>query len=127
MKKTITTIAAIAAVVALAGCGAGKAHEAVANAPRPTVTVTKPAPPAVTTTVQSVPQACLDALDNADTAISTAGEGFGIVSDAFIAASNFDAAGIDAATAKLAGVNKVLSPQLTAYATARDACKAAKG
>lgn len=96
MKKTITTLAAVAAVVALAGCGAGKAQEAVANAPRPTVTVTvtQPAPPAVTTTVQSVPQACLDALDNAD-------EGFGYGAQAMTAASEFDVAALTAATTKL--------------------------
>lgn len=116
MKKTITILAAVVlAAAALTGCGTGKAQEAAANAPQPTVT----------TTVQSVPQACLDALDDADTAIQTAGQGFGILSDAFTAASNFDADGIDAATVKMGDLNKALTPQLTAYATARDACKAA--
>lgn len=97
MKKTITILAATAAAVALAACGSEKAQEAVANAPtpRPTVTVTAPAPPAppaptVTVTVKadsSVPQACLDALDNADEgfgyaagAMGAAGEGFDAVS-----------------------------------------------
>jgi curli biogenesis system outer membrane secretion channel CsgG len=95
MKKTITILAAAAAVVALAACGTDKAQEAVANAPQPTVTVTAPAPPAppaptVTVTAKadsSVPQACLDALDNADEgfgyaagAMGAAGEGFDAVS-----------------------------------------------
>jgi len=85
MKKTITILAAtVGAVLALSSCGTDKASEAVANAPQPTVTVTAPAPPAppaptVTVTAkadsQSVPQACLDALDNAD-------EGFGYAAGA---------------------------------------------
>jgi hypothetical protein len=102
MKKTITILAASVAVVALAACGTDKAQEAVANAPQPTVTVTAPAPPAppaptVTVTAKadsSVPQACLDALDNAD-------EGFGYGADAMQAASEYDVAGINAATRNL--------------------------
>ena len=122
MKKTITILAAtVGAVLALSSCGTDKASEAVANAPtpRPTVTVTAPAPPAppaptVTVTAKadsSVPQACLDALDNAD-------EGFGYGGDAMRAASEFDVDGINAATSNL----NALAPT---YNTNKAACRAA--
>lgn len=121
MKKTITILAASVAVVALAACGTDKAQEAVANAPapRPTVTVTAPAPPAppaptVTVTAKadsSVPQACLDALDNAD-------EGFGYAADGFAAVDSADLLGLSTATANV----RALAPT---YNTNKAACRAA--
>lgn len=117
MKKTITTITAACALLTLAACGTGKANEAVANAPRPTVTITAPAKPAptvtTTTEVQTVPQSCLDALDNAD-------EGYGYAADAMTAAGNFDVPGINAAAAKL----RDLAPT---YNANKAACRAAGG
>lgn len=95
-------------------------HPVVAPAPAPTVTVT------TTVAVPTVPQSCLDALDAADNAITTAGEGFSILADAMRAASNFDVDGITNADARLKALNmEKLTPALDAYKTARDTCKAA--
>jgi hypothetical protein len=135
MKKTITILAATAAVVALAACGSEKASEAVANAPtpRPTVTVTAPAPPAppaptVTVTAKadsSVPQACLDALDNADEGFGYAAGAMGAAGDGFDAVSVGD---IDKLLQQIP-VMKSMSTKLNAlaptYNTNKAACRAA--
>lgn len=117
MKKTITTLALGAALLtALVGCGTSKANEAVANAPRPTVTVTKtvtPPPVVATVNIKQVPQACLDALDNADLGFTYAGQ-------AFTAASELDVATMNAMTAKIAE----LAPK---YNADKAACRAAGG
>lgn len=115
MKKTITILAAaVLATAALTGCGTGKAREAVANAPQPTVTVNTDTTPAI----------CTTALNDADSAIQTAGEGFGILSDSLTAASKLDVAGIEAANIRMEALNKRLEVALSTYKTSRDACKA---
>lgn len=87
----------------------------------PTVTVT--APPVVKT-VPTVPAACKEALDAADEALATAGQGFSIIADVMGAVSEFDVDAIEAGTQKLATLNKEkLTPQLEAYKTARDECQ----
>jgi hypothetical protein len=81
---------------------------------QPTVTKSVPGPETTKTateTVTQVPQACLDAIDNAETGFTYAGE-------AMEAAGNLDADGIEAATAKL---NKV-APKWQAN---KELCRAA--
>lgn len=111
-----------AAVYSSSNDSAQKAADYAATHPtsRPTVTVTKTAPakpaPTVTVTttaapVVTVPQACLDALDNADT-------GFGYAGEAMTAAGDFDVAGLNTANAKL----RELAPTWTAN---KAACRTA--
>src|SRR5690349_21170900 len=116
MSKGIIAAAAVVAVVggvwiAVAASDNQATDTAAAASPRPTVTVTAPAKPAptvtttTTLTITSVPQDCLDALDDADTVIATSAKGIGIMADAFTAASNLDVDGIQAATDKLNALN----------------------
>jgi hypothetical protein len=116
--RRITALAALpVALFTLAACGGQTPAAQTADAPPATVTktVTKPVTPAV----------CLTALDRADTALTTAGEGFDVVADVLTAASNLDVDGMTAATEKLTPLSAKLSAQLDAYKTARDECKAA--
>jgi hypothetical protein len=129
--KTTATILATAALLAVAvGCGPNS-PAAPAAAPAPvTTTVTAPpktvtAPPK-TVTVTEVPQACLDALDKADAALGSAGDGFDILSDVLTAASQFDLEGMDAGSKKLEALTPRLGTQIDGYVSARNACKAAK-
>lgn len=130
----IRTILAVGAVVAVAGgltaaaLTGNSAQDAATYAATHPVVVSTPAPTVTTKTVAvpTVPQTCLDALDAADNAITTAGEGFSILADAMRAASNFDVDGITNADARLKALNtEKLTPALDAYKTARDTCKAA--
>lgn len=117
---TVVVAAAAVGFTALA-LNDNKAAETVANSPRPTVTVTRTAPakpaPTVTTTttanVPTVPQACLDALDNADLGFTYAGQ-------IMNAASQLDADTMNAITEKL----NALAPT---YNTNKAACRAAGG
>lgn len=92
-------------------------HPVVVSTPAPTVTVTEPAKPAATVTttvaVLTVPQACLDALDNADLGFTYAGQ----IMDA---ASNLDSDTMDTYTAKLTA----LAPT---YNANKAACRAVGG
>lgn len=122
MKKTIAfSIAAVAAVTAgvtaLAWNDQNATDAATYASTHPAVTITQTAPPepapTVTVTVEtsSVPQSCLDALDNAET-------GFGYAADAITAAGEFDVAGLNEATRK----TKELAPTWSAN---KAACRAA--
>jgi len=133
-KKTITIVAAAVATIGL-GYAAGAStnnsaqeaahyaatHPVVAPTPMPTATVTKTAPakpaPTVSTTttvsVATVPQACLDALDNAD-------QGFTYASQIITAAGEFDVATMNAVTEKVTA----LAPK---YNANKAACRAAGG
>jgi hypothetical protein len=118
-KRTIAAAIAGSTVAAVAwiafAADDNKATDAVANSPRPTVTVTAPAKPAptVTTTqkVATVPQSCLDALDNADLGFTYAGQ-------IMNAAAELDADTMNAITEKLTA----LAPT---YNTNKAACRAA--
>lgn len=101
-------VAVIGAVALLAGIAAGVGLQYSSESP---------VPPAHTS------QSCLNALAQADASIRTAGEGFGVVSEVLTAASEFDAAGIETASAKLGPLNDTLGTQLDQYTAARDACK----
>lgn len=105
-------------VVFLAGYGIGNSGPAPAAKPE-VKTETQ------TVTVTETPASCAEALTAADTVIATAGEGFNITAEAMDAAASFDADGIETATEKLTNLNKEqLTPQLEAYKTARELCKA---
>lgn len=102
----------------LVACSDNSATEAAryastARPVTPTVTVTQPAPPPVTmtATVASVPQSCLDALDNADLGFTYAGQ-------IMRAAGQLDAETMNAVTAQL----NELAPT---YNTSKAACRAA--
>lgn len=124
--KIACFVAGCALATGVATSHANSAQNAADVATKPTV-VTKTVPVPKTVEVPTVPQACIDALAAADTAIATAGEGFGILSDALTAAGDFDAAGIEAASGRLETLNTdKLTPALAAYKTARDTCKAAQ-
>lgn len=104
LKNIRTTV--IAAGTLLVGCALGVAGQYFSQ---PTDTGTPPS--------------CLHALDQADAVIRTAGAGFGVVSDVLTAASNFDAAGIETASAKLGPLNDTMGGQLDQYTAARDVCR----
>jgi hypothetical protein len=118
------TILAVGAVVAVAGgltaavlSGNSAQDAATYAATHPVVTVAAPAKPAptVTTTQQvpTVPQACLDALDNADLGFTYAGQ----IMDA---ASQLDSDTMNAVTEQL----NALAPT---YNVNKAACRAAGG
>lgn len=89
------TIAATAAFAALTGCGDSSAQKAAEYAATHPVITPAPAPTVTTTVnVPSVPQSCLDALDNAD-------QGFTIAGQIMTAASQLDAATMNQLTDKL--------------------------
>lgn len=117
IATTVVVAAAVGVTVFALSDNGGKATEAVANSPRPTVTMTAPAKPAPTATatvnVPTVPQACLDALDNADLGFTYAGQ-------IMNAASQLDAATMNAITDKLTA----LAPT---YNANKQACRAAGG
>ena len=125
MKKTIIAIGVVAGLglgFTVIAANDNKATEAVANAtPRPTVTVTSVAPakpaPTVTVTrtasVAQVPQSCLDALDNADTGFTYAGQ-------IMNAAAQLDSVTMNAYTEKL----NQLAPT---YNANKAACRTAGG
>jgi hypothetical protein len=97
------------------------AAEYATTHPVVTKTVT---PPPVVKTVPTVPAACKTALEAADEALATAGQGFSIIADVMSAVSEFNVDAIEAGTQKLATLNKdKLTPQLEAYKTARDECQ----
>lgn len=101
-------VGAIATGTMLVGIALGVAAQYSSESPAPT---------------PHTSQSCLNALTQADASIRTAGAGFGIVSEVLTAASNFDAAGIEAASAKLQPLNDTLGGQLDQYTAARDACR----
>ena len=111
MKKTIIAIGVVAGLglgFTVIAANDNKATEAVANAtPRPTVTVTR------TASVAQVPQSCLDALDNADTGFTYAGQ-------IMNAAAQLDSVTMNAITEKL----NQLAPT---YNANKAACRQAGG
>jgi hypothetical protein len=108
-RRTVTALAVGA--VLLAGCG-GQSD-------------TPPAA-ATSTATASVPKACLDALDAADTALAWAREGLANIQENLRTASegNFSDAGPTGA-ANVAALR--VQDQTLLWAEARDACRAAVG
>lgn len=126
-KKHTARNAALAVVAALAvlatgySLGSGTAAETPLSVPN---SIATPAP-TVTVEIESVPQVCLDALKDADSAMSIAGDGYGILGDALTAAGNFDVAGVEDANKRLTPNTKKLTAAAGKYRTSRDACKVA--
>ena len=122
MKKQIKTFQGVGILLIIAGlCFAllywSESRKTETPAPTPTVTVS------TTTEKKVVPQACLDALDEADGVIGTAGEAFGIVAKIFRAVANFD---VD----EMVELNKEFNKKTDKigtydYASKRDKCRAA--
>ena len=83
-KKSVILASAVALVVLFTGSAMATAgNAAIEAAPPVTVTVTPEPLPAITVTetpepVTTVPQVCLDALDEAEVVFTAAGEGFGL-------------------------------------------------
>jgi hypothetical protein len=114
LKATGVAFGALILGVVIGTSGGGSTTTASTPAPTPTVTKSVPGPTTtktVTNTVSEVPQACLDAIDNAET-------GFTYAAEALRAAGDFDTAGIEAATAKL----KTVAPDWQAN---KELCRAA--
>jgi hypothetical protein len=131
-------------LITLAACGGTAAAEPKAADPV-TVTVTAPAPPAppakvVTKTVNKVPQACIDALDDAEAVVATARKAIVLsVKWPDIAVRSFKA-GLTADSAALGGITRDvkalntsyvtfatdLAPQVASYNRHSTTCRAAK-
>lgn len=128
MNKHIATAAAVFGGIVAAGilvaCGGGST--AAQDAAHPTATVTAPA---VTTTVKvpTVPQACLDALDDADTGFTYAGTALGAASDGFTAASLGNTSGLELATKTMDETTPKLTALAPQYNAAKAECRAAAG
>lgn len=85
----------------------------------PVVASPSPSPVAVPTT----PQSCLEALDYADRGFALAGDAFVIVSDAFQAIGNGDAAELDRQTTKLGNVAGPFNALAPKYNAAKAKCR----
>ena len=116
----IAAVVALAAATVLTGCGGQSPSSSPAAAPAPTVTVTAPAK-TVTKTV--TPQACLDALDYADTGFGYSAESMGFASEAFTAAANLDIDGVEAAGNDLSEVTDKFTALAPDYNAAKAACR----
>ena len=121
MKKQIKTFQGVGILLIIAGLCFALLYwndgQKQANKPAPTVTVT-----ATPSEKKVVPQACLDALDEADGVIKTAGEAFAIVADIFRAVANLD---VDEMTRLNKDFEKKTSKIGTYnYAELRDQCRA---
>jgi hypothetical protein len=128
---SIATIGALIIGVGIGGAGS-------ASTPGPAVT--EAAKPAVTVTAEpevSVPQACLDAFDDAEAIFdvaadfaTSASEAITLIPEAAAAGMNYDAAELDRITSVLDGITSDITSQNDAvasstYAQNRDACLAA--
>jgi hypothetical protein len=129
MKKTTTIIGAAAlataaTVILIATTNDQPALKAVENAPRPAVTVkvaapAKPAPTVTVTAKPSVPQACLDALRDADAGFGYAGSAMDAISDLLVDP--------DAALEQITTANRNLTALAPSYNANKQACREAGG
>jgi len=101
--KTFITAGIAAAALLLTGCGGVSA--------------------AGSTGTGSAPQACLDALDHADRSHRITLKVLTATADGWGAASRFDAAGIDAATARVESLTGPFGRTMDNYRAARDECR----
>jgi hypothetical protein len=101
-----------AVVGALLGIGAGTAAQ-----PEPS-TVTR-----IEGVLEVAPQSCLDALDLADEGFTYAGEAMGAASDGFDAASRFDVAGLNDASARIRRAGDQIESITADYQAAKADCR----
>jgi hypothetical protein len=129
-KRTwILPVACLVGGIIMGGASATSAKsEPAAAEPKPAPTVTKtvtPEPVIKEVTKVQTPAACLEALDLSEKGFSLASEAMGYMTDAMNAASQFDVAGIESATAELKVVNPKISdltaPMRAAASSCRDA------
>ena len=126
-KRMITVAAAVALTAAVAGCGGAESPATPATA----ATVT------ATATVTAAPAACLDAVDQADAALTQAGEGFAVLAEvidaaqgAVVAAGRGDVTELRRLTAVIADANQRfdvagLSATVDVYRASALECRAA--
>jgi len=152
-KKSVIITSAVALVVLFAGSAmatAGNAAVAAAPAvtitpepvtatadPLPAMTVTATPEPVTPEPVTVTPQACLDALDEAEVVFTAAGEGFGLFGEfanlsaqAITAAAEWDSVAMDRLTVDIGGVSDELAGQAAIvsssdYSTFAATCRAA--
>ena len=130
MRRTITAAAAaVALTAAVTGCGGGENPAT----PAATATVTATA----TATVTAAPAACLNAVDQADAALTQAGEGFSVLAEvidaaqgAVVAAGRGDVTELRRLTAVIADANQRfdvagLSATVDVYRASALECRAA--
>lgn len=113
MRKITTAAIAVAALVVAGGTGVAAGSQLVPEA--------KPQPAVV-----QAPESCMDALDKADTALQSAGDGYDVMSDIMKSVSKFDIDGITAGSKRLDVLGERLTVELDAYASARNTCREVK-
>jgi hypothetical protein len=96
--------------------------EVVKEVPGPERTVTKE----VKVEVPKTPQACLTAIDNAESIIQSSGRVVGIFSEILDAVKTLNVAGIEAANPKIDAETATLNELRPKYQIARDTCRASK-
>lgn len=110
--STTTTLAATALLaLGLAACSAEPA----------------PAPTTVTASVVAVPEPCTRALEEADSAVSLTGSMSDVTSQLLLAAAEGDMEAMDTAQDSLDAMQTDFLGVVSAYAQARDECKARAG
>ena len=118
-KRRVGLVLAVAASV-VAGIAIGSAATGSAEPTTKTETVTE------TETVEVAPQSCLDALDAAEGLVHRGVvPAFDASADAMDAASRFDVAGINAATARMNRLTPRIERYVGDYNAAADSCRSA--
>lgn len=121
IAKSRWAIGGAAFLLGAAVFGGSGGQPATNAAPAPTATRT------VTTekVVEKAPAACLDALVQAETTMTTAARGFQITAKIFNSASHLDAAGVRAGNEELTALTPVMRADRAAYDAAAAKCRAA--
>lgn len=134
--RRLGKIALIAAapVALIAGCVGGVGiggstdaapTETVTETPEPVTETVTPEPEVVTeeVEVETVPQACLDALTDAETVNSYNSDALSMAGDAIVAASEFDTATLNSITDELGVMKDEMDPYTLSYATNAGLCR----
>lgn len=111
----------IPAITLLVGFGIGSAGDDTREVPVPGPTVTITASPAAAEA--TTPAACLNALDAADETIDLAATGFGLASQGFTAAADFDVDALERVNRDMEAMAPKYERALANYAAARENCR----
>jgi len=79
--------------------------------------------PSATVEVEVTPQACLDALDAAETVIDDASQALQILGDAMVAAGNGDLGPLESAAGELDALKAHVTPAVSDYRDAATECR----
>lgn len=120
MKHPIITIGAVGVTAFVLGIAASPS---TAEPETVTETVTVTAEPEEVQ-VEVTPQACLDALDDADTALVMAGDGFSVVADAFGASADLDVYALEVALGELESMTPLMEAAMDTYVASSTQCRA---